>query len=70
MILEFISTLCENSDNVIRTNRKLFDIGYAEDVRLSEDPIKLHVFLHSMNDSVCMFGMDFAPTKCKMVQQD
>lgn len=41
---------------------------HADDfVLLNEDPTKLQFFLDRLNDSVRMFGIRFAPPKCKML---
>ena len=47
------------------------DLEYADDVvLLSEDPGSLHDLLCSLDRSAAMFGMRFAPPKCKMMLQD
>ena len=47
------------------------DLEYADDVALlSEDPDSRQDLLCSLDKSAAMFGMRFAPPKCKMVLQD
>lgn len=48
-----------------RSDRKLSDLEYVEDVvLLTEDPSKLPVFCDCPNDSVGMCGIRFALFKC------
>ncbi|VDP82162.1 unnamed protein product [Echinostoma caproni] len=55
----------------LRPGGRLSDLEYADDILLlSDDPGKLQAFLDSLNASVAMFGMRFAPSKCKMLLQD
>ena len=47
------------------------NLEYADDVvLLSEDPGSLPDLLCSLDKSAAMFGMRFAPPKCKMMLQD
>lgn len=51
----------------ICSHKNLSDLEYSDDVALvSEDPTNLQVSLDRVNDSVGMYRMRFAPSKCKM----
>lgn len=62
---------CKNSRIVNWPNRELSDLEYADDGGLpSDDSSKLLVFLNLLNGNVSMFGVYFAPSKCKMLLED
>jgi hypothetical protein len=62
---------CDDSGIEFLPGGKLSDLEYADDVvLLSENTGKLQVFLNELNSCVAMFGMRFAPSKCKMLLQD
>ncbi|MBM6549358.1 reverse transcriptase family protein, partial [Streptococcus dysgalactiae subsp. equisimilis] len=72
MILEIALSSCENSGiQLFPGGSVLSDLEYADDVvLLSEDAGKLQAFLDGLNYSVGVFGMRFAPSKCKMLLHD
>lgn len=61
---------CENSCTDISLDGKVIDLEYADDVPMSVDPSNMSVFLHLLNDSVGLFGMDSVPSVCKMLLQN
>ena len=64
-LLEFTFSLSPHSGGMVS------DSEYADDVvLLSEDPGSLQDLLCSWDKSAAMFGMRFAPPKCKMMLQD
>ena len=70
-LLENALSSCEDSGIELLPGGKLSDLEYADDiVLLSEDPGKLQALLNCLSNSVGMFGMRFAPSKCKMLLQD
>ena len=49
----------------------LTDLDYADDIALvSEDPVSLQTFLSNLDECSRLFGMRFAPSKCKLMLQD
>ncbi|VDP89881.1 unnamed protein product [Echinostoma caproni] len=59
---------CEDSEIDLLPSAKLFDLKYVDDiVLLHEDLGKLKALLDRLSDSLAMFGMCFAPSKCKML---
>lgn len=70
MITRIILSSCESKAVNISSDKKLSNLKYRDDcVILGEDPRNLLVFLDSLNDSIGMFGMHFAPSRCKMLLQ-
>lgn len=68
MVVEIGLCPCENSGTNICSDRKPCDLEYADNVvLLSEDLMKLQVILDRLNDSTGMFGIRFAPSKCKLL---
>lgn len=46
-------------------------LAHVDDAELlTENPSKLQAFLDRLNDSVVLFGMRFACSKCKKLLQD
>ncbi|VDP90187.1 unnamed protein product [Echinostoma caproni] len=71
LITETALSSCEESGIDLLPGGRLSDLEYAGDVvLLSEDPGKLQAFLESLNGSVAMSGMHFAPSKRKMLLHD
>ncbi|VDP77585.1 unnamed protein product [Echinostoma caproni] len=71
LIVEIAPCSCEDSGIDFLPGDWLSDLEYVDDiVLLSEDPGKLPAFLDSLNASVDMIGMRFAPSMCKMPLQD
>ncbi|VDP95639.1 unnamed protein product [Echinostoma caproni] len=69
--METALSSCENSSIDLLPGSRLFDLEYADDVVLpSEDSGKFWAFLDGLSASVSMFGMRFAPLKCKMLLHD
>lgn len=47
------------------------DLEHVDDAAFhGKDLGRLQVFLHLLNDSVCMFGTCFSPWKCETLPQD
>ncbi|VDP89318.1 unnamed protein product [Echinostoma caproni] len=64
-------SFCEESGIDLLPVGRSADLEYAANILLlSKDPGKLQAFLDSLSASVSMFGMRFAPSKCKMLLQD
>jgi hypothetical protein len=50
---------------------KLTDIEYADDIALlSSSSSNMQIMLNRLNDTVGLYGMRFAPSKCKVLLQD
>lgn len=64
-------TISNKNETAVRCfHRFLSDLEYADYVvLLTEDPNKMQVFLDLLNCSEGMFGIGFAPLKCKMLLQ-
>lgn len=61
----------ENGGIDICPNSNLSELEYADDVvLLSQDSIKLQVFLNHLIDGADIFGVFLSPLKCKMVLHD
>ena len=53
------------------SGENIFDLEYADDiVLLFEKETEGHIFLNKLADVVSLFGMRFAPEKCKVLMQD
>lgn len=71
MIMKMAVSSYEYSGIDICLYRNLSDLEYTTDVvLLSADPSKLQVLFDSLNGSVSIFGVRFAPSKCKTPLQD
>lgn len=65
MIKEIALFVCENSDS------QKTDLEYVGDVVLLRlDSSQLQVFLDRLNNTVAMFGVNFTPSKCKILVQN
>lgn len=63
--MEMSLSLRENSDMNICLDLRLAYLEHGNYVMmLTEDEIKLQVFLNSLNDSVCIFVIHFALSEC------
>ena len=70
-LLESAFSLSPHSGVGLLPGGTVSDLEYADDVvLLSEDPGSLQDSLCSLGKSAAMFGMRFAPPKCKMMLQD
>ena len=70
-LLESAFSLSPHSGVELLPGGTVSDLEYADDVvLLSEDPGSLQDLLCSLDKSAAMFGMRFAPPKCKMMLQD
>ena len=70
-LLETSFSLSPHSGVKLLPGGMVSDLEYADDVLLlSEDPGSLQDLLCSLDKSDAMFGMQFAPPRCKMVPQD
>ena len=70
-LLESAFSLSPHSGVELLPGGTVSDLEYADDVvLLSEDPGSLQDLLCSLDKSAAMFGMHFAPPKCKMMLQD
>ena len=69
-LLESGFSLSPHSGVELLSSGTVSDLGYADDVLLSEDPGSLQDLLCSLDKSAAMFGMRFAPPECKMMLQD
>lgn len=71
LVMKIVPFSCKNNGNNIHPNRKMSDLEYADDVMvLGIDSSKFHVFLNRLGDGGSMFGIRFAPLRCKMLFQD
>ena len=69
-LLESAFSLSLHSGVELLPGGMVSDLKYADDVvSLSEDPGSLQDLLCSLDKSAAMFGMRFAPSKCKMMLQ-
>ena len=70
-LLESAFSLSPHSGVELLPGGTVSDLEYADDVvLLSEDPGSLQDLLCSLDKSAAMFGIRFAPPKCKMILQD
>ena len=70
-LLESAFSLSPHSGVELLPGGMVSDLEYADDVvLLSEDPGRLQDLLCSLDKSAAMFGMRFAPPKCKTMLQD
>ena len=69
-LLESVFSLSPHSGVELFPGGAVSDLECVDDVvLLSEDPDSLQNLLCSLHKSVAMFGMRFAPQKCKMMLQ-
>ncbi|VDP26324.1 unnamed protein product [Echinostoma caproni] len=69
--MEIALSSCEDSGIDLLSDSRLSALEYADDiVLLTEDRGELQAFLDGLNASVSLFGIRFAPSKCKMLLQD
>lgn len=70
MVTEIAPFSSENSNTDIFSEKKLSDLGYADNTTLlNEDGSKLQVFFDCLNGSVGTFSMRFRPSRCKVLGQ-
>lgn len=71
LLMETALSGCENSGIDVLPSRPLSDLEYADDIVLfSEDVTKMQNLLNNLDRCAGMFGLRFAPSKCKCLLQD
>ena len=71
LILELSLSVTDTCGVELLPGSRLTDLEYADDIALlGSDPSEIQLLLNNLNKYSAMFGMRFAPSKCKVLLQD